>query len=721
MVGPDFLALALLFLFVAVVSIAVREALLRKRLDSLARQVTSFRFWRIETVPPRMGALRNIRLGWRALALLVDEGHQLRLRRVKVLRRTPDDLVFDKAALRARLYDEDGLGRAVPMWALLETAGSAKGAPEPIFYWTLLSPRPGVLPPSKDDLIDCFRQMFPDAAVPQQTAEPLKWQQFKGAIWLGALVGGVCLWAALDTFLLNTWSLVPSSLVELIERRSTWWGLAAVAVLGSAAAYGILKSVPLAERQRLGWSLAIGLLIPLLALPVIKRVDQLLGSGPVESAEYVRQADGGWHPVDVEEGLPVVDDRSIGLVDGSSVETGDRRIMRLLHGALGLWQVESGSVAELPFGQSGQISPIWVQLLFVPTVLFLQWWFRRRFRRQLTNQQHWVDASQRRRFWRVALARPAYRQRWFNLLPQESLGVLADEGQWIRIRGQWPDETEPFDLLVDKKSAQLRGQADSGGNWRRQGWIEIHTAVGPILFTPQTLASSMFISYEGHPTSSEDLLRTLFPERIAEVGRGWPFALESNAWALVVSFVSLVGLTWAGIDTYALNPFELADGWLAVASAVPWFAVGVLVLATGAAGVAASVLTSRAVPKVESWALAVLLAVACVAVATPLFKRLDIWLSLQEPHIYSYVVDKRGNARRLPVGGNADTKATGHVATPPIEVHLRVRASMPVPEASTVDVEWIQGASGLWQFNRRRAYGALIRLGEKASLASPNQ
>jgi hypothetical protein len=710
-------SLALLFAFF--VAKVVIEAVLRRRLDGLARQVSSFRFWRIETVPLRMGPLRNMRFGWRTLALLVDEGHQIRLKKAHVLGGQPDDWVLDKRAVRARLCDEDGWRSTAPMWALLEAAGVSGQATEPILYWTLISPAGTLAYPTRDDLLDCLRQMFPDSVPQHYTAVRPVWQSFKGAIWLCALVLGVCGWAALDTFWLNTWNVVPSSLGGLINSPLTWWSAGIIAALIALGAFLLLRPTRFALRDKVGVALAVMLLLPFLAGPVVKRLDQGLASTPVVSAAYVRQADGNWHPLDKDADLPLVGDVTIGLAEGNAPEVGEQRELRLLHGALGLWQIDTGFALDWEGSLADKLAVLWPLLFALFAVLTRLWLNHRAFRGLAAKQQRWVDASQGKRFWRVALARPAYRQRWFNLLPQESLGVLTDEGEQIRFRGQWPDEDTAFELLVDKASAQLRGQTDTGGNWRRQGWVEIQTSAGPIMFTPQPSARSVLNSYEGRPTSSQDLLHTLFPEHLAAVRRGWPFALESSAAALVVILVSLAGLAWASIDTYAVNPFKLADGWLAIAKTAPWFVLGALMLAAGAAWGTTAILASRAVPKLESRVVAGLLAVACASVFTTLFKRVDLWVAPQASDKFRYAVDVGGIARRLPadVGGDASE----HAFKPPGAVDLRLPGSFNWPAGSTVEVEWVRGASGLWQFNRHSAYLALIQLKAKASSAPSDQ
>ena len=78
---------------------------------------------------------------------------------------------------------------------------------------------------------------------------------------------------------------------------------------------------------------------------------------------------------------------------------------------------------------------LWLAQL-VPFAILLYLYFQNRSMKK--RQDALANDLQGQRYWRINLAKPEFYKRWLRFMPFEAKGLLIDEGNQLRIKGEPP-------------------------------------------------------------------------------------------------------------------------------------------------------------------------------------------------------------------------------------------------------------------------------------------
>ena len=678
-----FLALAILLVVVATM---IWQALLQRRLAQLVEGIEGKTYWRVCLTPRRFSQLRNFQLIWKSHGLLIDEGDSIRLLKVASPTAPIENTVFDKQWTSAQwVAAKEGASNVELDWVRL-----MQGGQEVLLFSLVASPAMGY--PNQDELRDLVQTLFPATVLPAPYRQVFGMLTGRRTILAYGATMFLVIAAIVDTFAINHWSLALAPLLEHAVNGKNWLLIPLVFPCLATAVYVFFRKDQLPKTTKVGNAMLLALTLIAVAVPWAKRLDQWLPHGPAINHTYKVDASGNVNPWPADDTMPLLLPNDLRLAK-DALHTGNEIPVELTLGALGLWQVLTPSPALSQRGREGKSDRFtnfpW-ELFSLPlslVALWIPWQLQKRTMHAKKTQDSFAEAVKGQHFRRVELARPAFLKRRVNLIGFEALGILLDENTHVRLLGQWPDQTAPFDVRVAK--ADVRFQKNSGmwASGPARVRVEIAAPQGTISFVPDRSLANRQANGMARQWSN-DLIRSVFPGRIEEATRHWPFALESSPSAMSVTGISLALVGWAAIDTYMLNRFALASGLQTLLLTHPALWVPVLLLVFGVTPWVFHKLLAQKVPKTESAVIAAMLGAALLAAFLPAVKRMDRHMATAEIATHRFTRADTGEFKPQQIG-------TGVPSLPP----LLTLGALPQPD-SVFEVNLIKGKLGLWQYDR---------------------
>ena len=320
-------ALFQLALLALVLRLFWRNRAMKKRQDALVAGLQGQRYWRINMARQPFFQRWLRVLPFEAKGVLIDEGAQLRIKGFWLHSAKAFDVVVDKSQCQVEWLGNRSLRAGNLYWAELGTE-----------RWRLLfCADTGMYAlPSREALADIFRSVFPKLPLDQAQTTDFALEKNPRSLVAVCLFLALLLFALLDSFVFNHFELVDAPALKGAWPLLT--SLLLVLVL-PVLAYRWLAGGAVPARESLVLSLMLTMGILFAALPLAKRIDQVLAGQPARMHAYRISAPGKLEPVDTGLGLPALDYARLKeywaqFPDGTVYQ------VPLLRGPLGLWQLD---------------------------------------------------------------------------------------------------------------------------------------------------------------------------------------------------------------------------------------------------------------------------------------------------------------------------------------------------------------------------------------------
>ena len=306
-----------------------RNKAMKKRQDQLVAGLKGQRYWRINMAREPFFKRWLRLMPCEAKGVLVDEGGLLRLRGFWLKGNKAFNVEVPKGQCTVQWLGNSSLRAGNMYWAKLTTA-----------RWTLMfSADTGMYAlPSREALADIFRSVFPGIELDPSTAKDFALEKNPRSLLAAILFIGLMLFALVDTFVFSHYQLTDAQLAQMLS-GITMVAAAIVVLLIGIAIYVFLTrgKVPARESLVLSMMLSMGLLGA--ALPIGKRVDQMLAAQPTQMYAYRMTKLGYFDPVDASVGLPKL--KFTGMLEyWQQFPADSAHQMPFLRGPLGLWQLD---------------------------------------------------------------------------------------------------------------------------------------------------------------------------------------------------------------------------------------------------------------------------------------------------------------------------------------------------------------------------------------------
>lgn len=321
---PQLLVLAL------VLQLYFRNRSMKNRQDQLVESLRGQRYWRINLARPAFYQSWLRVMPFEAKGVLIDEGDQMRVKGFWLRDQRPFDSAFDKAGCHPEWMGNRHMRAGNLHWARLTTPrGELLFCADTGLYAL----------PSREALADIFRSAFPTFELGQQQTRDFALEKNPRSLGLVALFFALLLFSLVDTFAITTFELTDAQIVRILASPWTWLGTVAVLGPGMALVYRYLLGGQVPARESLTLSLLLTTALLGSAMPIAKRLDQLLASAPSHNYTYRVTKPAHLEPVDPLLGLPALRFRR-GLDYWQQFPVGSEQPVPFLRGPLGLWQLD---------------------------------------------------------------------------------------------------------------------------------------------------------------------------------------------------------------------------------------------------------------------------------------------------------------------------------------------------------------------------------------------
>eukprot|EP01037_Dinobryon_pediforme_P011797 gene11797-11888_t len=327
-----YLAFALPHLLVVALALwmYVRIRAMKQRQDALVKDLKGRHYWRINLARPAFFGRRMRLMAFEAKGVLIDDGEAFRVRGHWAKTGKAFESLVPKSGLKVEWLGNQSIKTGNIHWARLDTP---KGQ---VLFTADTGWSAG---PSREALCDIFRSAFPDYPLDEANTHDFALEKNPRSLGATVLFLGLMLFALLDSFVFSSYELTDAQLFSILSSPLTWLvasvGIAALVAL----CYRFFAAGRIPSRESMALALMLGAVSAGAALPVLKRVDQMLAGSVSEDHAYRLSGTYRLKPIDTTQGLPPLKfprmrDYWEQWPDGS-----EHRIP-LMHGPLGLWQLD---------------------------------------------------------------------------------------------------------------------------------------------------------------------------------------------------------------------------------------------------------------------------------------------------------------------------------------------------------------------------------------------
>jgi len=324
---------ALLLLLAAIVAIVVIKMSRQKKaqerivswVGSPGSGLAGAPWYRIKFSRPDFHARIKWTTGCEGRGVLVSEPHQVR---VLGLLDSGErlDWRYPKNALALQWLGSQGMRSSNMHWFALG-AGARQ---------IMLTADTGMYAvPSRQNTADICRNIAPDFELPASAQSEFALEKNPATLTAMIIMLALLAFAVIDGIMLNRY--------ELLDEGRSLWVLPVLFLAPLLLTYWLLSR----SRQAVPWresiivSMLVGIACGAAYLPALKRIDQYLAAEGSQPYAYQLDDDGLFTPVD--QGLPEFHGRKR---DWSAIKKGDTYELFLLHGPLGLWQLDAAKLDE---------------------------------------------------------------------------------------------------------------------------------------------------------------------------------------------------------------------------------------------------------------------------------------------------------------------------------------------------------------------------------------
>jgi len=308
-----------------------RHRKLKKHQQRMVEALRGHRFWRVGMA--RVEFLKS----WpklspqQALGVLIDEGDSVRFKGRWYGAQEDFEQVVSKELATLTWLAPHPWRTANLAWVQVD----APAGPLLVCAETLANPSA-----SREALADMVRSVFPGFALPTGAGTDFSLEKNRSSLTAMVVFLALLLFSLLDTYVFNDYELIESQVARLLSSPALLVAAGAALVGVGLFSYRRLLAGQAPVQESLALALFVTGALAMAALPALKRVDQVLAKGPSTWYAY-RVVDRVVHlsPVDTRQGLPTL--RFTKAPEyWAQVPTGSEVQVPLLHGPLGLWQLD---------------------------------------------------------------------------------------------------------------------------------------------------------------------------------------------------------------------------------------------------------------------------------------------------------------------------------------------------------------------------------------------
>ncbi|MET4580387.1 hypothetical protein [Ottowia thiooxydans] len=323
-------SIAYLVVLVWILYLVWSQRVMKRLQNELAADLKGVRFWRVNLARPAFFKRWFNVLPFEAKGILIEEGSQLRVRGYWRSNRKRFESVLRKAECQPSWLGNRSIKSGNMYWGQLRTP---KGD-------LLFSADTGAYAlPSRESLKDIFSSIFPELELPEDAIQDFALEKNSRSIAAMVFFFGLLAYAVIDSFFVSRYELTDQQLFRILFHPGVWIGSAVVGSVMAIGAYRWMLSGHVPSRESLVLSFFVISAIGFSALPLAKRVDQVLAAEPSKNYAYRVNLPARLEPADEALGLPRLRfPKSREYWD--QFKDGQPYSIPFLRGPLGLWQLD---------------------------------------------------------------------------------------------------------------------------------------------------------------------------------------------------------------------------------------------------------------------------------------------------------------------------------------------------------------------------------------------
>lgn len=325
------LALVQLAFLVAILVMFYRHRSLKRRQDALVQELKGVQYWRINVARPRFFRSWLRLLPFEGKGVLIAEGDDaVRMKGFWNKDGHPFDVPIDLRHSRAEWLGNRNLRAGNLYWAQLETPRGT----------IVFSADTGMNAlQSREALSDIFRAVFTGQELTEAQTQDFALEKNPRSVLAMVLFFGLLFFALIDTFAISRFELTDAQIGRILRHPLTWVGTLPAAALAYLLAYRHLLGGDVPARESNVLALMLVAVMTGSALPLAKRIDQVLAQAPSRNYDYRVTGTARLDPVDPTLGLPAM--RFPRAKEyWEQFPTGSVYPIPYLRGPMGLWQLD---------------------------------------------------------------------------------------------------------------------------------------------------------------------------------------------------------------------------------------------------------------------------------------------------------------------------------------------------------------------------------------------
>lgn len=299
--------------------------------DKLVDALKGVRYWRINLARENFYQKWLRFMPFEAKGVLIDEGDSLRIKGHWLKEKNAFESRFQKSQCRVEWLGNRSIKAGNLHWAKLITERGT----------LLFSADTGInAQASREALADIFRSAFPEFALNSEQTSDFALEKNRRSLTLLLIMAGLGVGGIFNQFFASSWlELTDDQLVRILSFPLTL-PLALLASFGVAwCLYLHLSKGRVPSRESIVLSMLMSLILLATAIPLAKRIDQILASSPSENQLYRVKKSGVLEPIATDKGLPKLRfPRSRDYWE--QFPEGSEYPIPFVHGPLGLWQLD---------------------------------------------------------------------------------------------------------------------------------------------------------------------------------------------------------------------------------------------------------------------------------------------------------------------------------------------------------------------------------------------
>lgn len=308
----------------------VRIRTMKQRQNTLVKDLKGLHYWRINLARPAFFD-RWMRLtAFEAKGILVDDGEVFRIRGHWAKTGKSFESVVPKQALKVEWLGNHSIKTGNIHWARLDTP---KGQ---LLFTADTGWNAG---PSREALCDIFRSAFPDYPLAEENTRDFALEKNPRSLGATVVFLGLMLFALLDSFVFSGYELTDAQIFSILRAPLTWLGASLGLTTLVALCYRFFSAGRIPTRESMALALMLGAMVAAAALPVLKRVDQVLARSASQDHAYRLSGTYRLVPIDTTQGLPPL--KFPRMQDyWQQWPDGSEHSIPFVRGPLGLWQLD---------------------------------------------------------------------------------------------------------------------------------------------------------------------------------------------------------------------------------------------------------------------------------------------------------------------------------------------------------------------------------------------